>query len=333
MRSGLARALATNGRNRFAVGPAVGLTDPPDGEVSFAVDPAGNATELDGHGGAIGDIAAPRVAYTQREVHFLSGGETFGATLTEPAHATNLPAIALVHGSGMQPRPLFSLWANFYASLGFAVLNYDKRGTGESGGTYPGEYPTERNLSIYADDAVAAARFLRSLPEVDRSRVGFHGGSQGGWTVPLALMRAPEMSFAVLVSAPATPVEQTVYFKDLSGGSQYVPNITDAEQDAQSLQVTGGYDPAPALHALHVPTLWIYGEKDRQIPVRLSLANLHRLSGKDLTIYVLAGAWHGLTITPNGLEQDELTSKGFGVGLFTDIAGWTKARNLTGVSA
>jgi uncharacterized protein len=330
--SGLARALAPKGAHRFTIGPSVGMTDPPDGEVSFTVDAAGKATELDGHGGITAQIVAPRVVYTQREVHFQSAGVTFGATLTEPTGGTHLPAIALIHGSGMQPRPLFSLWANFYASLGFAVLNYDKRGTGESGGTYPGEFPTDSSLSVYADDAVAAARFLHGLPEVDPSRVGFHGGSQGGWTVPLALERAPEMSFAVQVSAPATTVGQTVFFKDLSGGSQYVPAISDAEQDAQALAMTGGYDPAPALNALHVPTLWIYGEKDRQIPVRLSISNLHMLLGKDLTIRVLSGCWHGLTLTPNGLEQEEATSKGFGSNLFVEIAAWTRAHGLTEVS-
>jgi dienelactone hydrolase len=331
--SGLARALAPKGDHRFTIGPSVGKTDPPDGEVTFPVDAAGKATELDGHGGITGVIVAARVRYTEREVHFQSGGVTFGATLTEPAGRNHLPAIALVHGSGMQPRPLFSLWANFYASLGFAVLNYDKRGTGESGGKYPGDFPTDTALSIYADDAIAAARFLRSLPEVDPSRVGFHGGSQGGWTVPLALDRAPEMSFAILVSAPATTVDQTDFFKDLSGGSQYVPTISDAEQDAQSLAVTSGYDPAPALNALRVPTLWIYGEKDRQIPVRLSIANLHKLQGKDLTIGVLPGAWHGLTVTTNGLEPEEATSKGFGPALFVDIAAWAHAHALTDVSA
>jgi dienelactone hydrolase len=332
VRSGLARELAPNGTHRFSIGPSVGRTDPHDGEASFQVDAAGNATQLDGHGGAVGDFTARRVAYTEREVHFQSGGVTFGATLTEPAGGTNLPAIALVHGSGVQPRPLFSLWANFYASLGFAVLNYDKRGTGESGGTYPGEYPTTYALSEYADDAIAAARYLRSLPEVDRSRVGFHGGSQGGWTVPLALMRAPELSFAILASAPTTTVEQTVSYADLSGGSQFVPNMSDAEQDSQTALVTGGYDPAPALRALHVPTFWVYGEKDRQVPVRLSIANLHQIQGKDLTIKVLAGCWHGLTITTNGLEKEEATSKGFGIGLFTGIADWARARRLTDVS-
>jgi dipeptidyl aminopeptidase/acylaminoacyl peptidase len=331
--TGAARALSpTSTPHRFTVGPGVGTTAPVEGTVTFAVDATGNATEIDGNSTLTGALRAPRLALAQREVHFLSGGDTFGATLTEPANSTHLPAIALVHGSGIQPRPLFSLWANFYASLGFAVLNYDKRGTGESGGHYPGEFPTRYALSVYADDAIAAARFLQTLPEVDRTRVGFHGGSQGGWTVPLALSRAPDMAFAVLVSSPAVSVDENNFYKDLSGGSSFVPNMTNAEIDAQTAAVHGGYDPATALHALHVPTIWIYGEKDRQVPVRLSIAQLKLLSGEDITIAVLPGGWHGLTITPNGLASEEANSKGFGQGLFTDIADWSRTHGLTTVT-
>ena len=108
--------------------------------------------------------------------------------------------------------------------------------------------------------------------------------------------------------------------------------MTDAEIDRQTMEVRGGYDPATALRALHVPTIWIYGEKDRQVPVRLSIAQLKLLSGKDLTIAELPGGWHGLTITPNGLASEEATSKGFGKGLFTDIADWTRAHGLTTVT-
>lgn len=331
--SGAARALApTTTPHRFTVGPGVGASTPAEGTVTFAVDASGNATEIDGDSKLTGVLKAPRLALSQREVHFPSGGVTFGATLTEPVNGTHLPAIALVHGSGIQPRPLFSLWANFYASLGFAVLNYDKRGTGESGGQYPGEFPSTDALSVYADDAVAAARFLQTLPEVDRTKVGFHGGSQGGWTVPLALSRANDLAFAVLVSAPAVSVDENNFYKDLSGGSSFVPNMTDVEIDTQTMAVHGGYDPSVALHALHVPTIWIYGEKDRQVPIRLSIAQLKLLSGKDLTIAVLPGGWHGLTITPNGLASEEASSKGFGKGLFTDIADWSRTHGLTSVT-
>ncbi len=58
----------------------------------------------------------------------------------------------------------------------------------------------------------------------------------------------------------------------------------------------------------------------------------HAQSLEDLTITVLPGGWHGLTISPNGLASEEATSKGFGQGLFTDIADWSRTHELTSVT-
>ena len=120
-------------------------------------------------------------------------------------------------------------------------------------------------------------------------------------------------------------------YQDFSADSSRVPAETDAEIDAMVSAVTSGYDPAVALRAMHVPTLWVYGEKDRQVPVRLSIQNLHRLRGKDLTIVVLPEGWHGLTQTTNGLESEEAASNGFG-DLWADIAQWARAHRLTTIN-
>src|SRR2546427_11698173 len=80
----------------------------------------------------------------------------------------------------------------------------DKRGVGSSTGTYPGEFPTDESLAIYADDASTALGFLRGWPGVDPKRVGFHGGSQGGPAGPPATMRHGLATAAILAPAAAT---------------------------------------------------------------------------------------------------------------------------------
>ena len=140
----------------------------------------------------------------------------------------NEHGVVVVHGSEPGERYFYDIWVGIYAGLGLTVLTYDKRGIGASTGRYPGEFPTDESLQVYADDSAAALAFLAASPGVDPKRVGFHGGSQGGWTVPLAMARHPGSSFAILVSAPATTVGQTNLWSDYSGGGSYAPTASVA---------------------------------------------------------------------------------------------------------
>lgn len=76
-----------------------------------------------------------------------------------------------------------------FAADGFAVLTYDKRGVGESGGVYEAHYNTSpENLSLLAGDASAALEWLLDRRERRGRKSGFWGISQAGWIIPLALM-------------------------------------------------------------------------------------------------------------------------------------------------
>lgn len=117
------------------------------------------------------------------------------------------PGIALVHGSPYSSRLDYVQDARFFASHGFAVLAYDKRGTGGSDGVL-----ADANFDFLAHDAIAAARFLRARPEVDSTRVGLWGVGQGGWIAPLAAAHDSAIAFVVVVSAPVvSPLEQLTY--------------------------------------------------------------------------------------------------------------------------
>src|SRR5207248_10691353 len=73
--------------------------------------------------------------------------------------------------------------ADQFANRGVAVLMYDRRAGRAS-------------FSTLADDAAAAVRFLRSRSEVDATRTGIRGQSQGAWIATLAAARVP-VSFVI----------------------------------------------------------------------------------------------------------------------------------------
>ena len=101
-----------------------------------------------------------------------NGDAKLAGTLIIPEGTAPRPAIALLHGSGPLTRHSFGPYPLFFASQGFAVLTYDKRGTGASTGVRV-DASTGRALAprFYPEDlrndALAALALLRAHPAVD----------------------------------------------------------------------------------------------------------------------------------------------------------------------
>jgi dienelactone hydrolase len=217
---------------------------------------------------------------------------------------------------------------------GVAVLVYDKRGNGQSGGIYPGASPTAGAIDTLARDAAAATRFLAAQPEIDRTRVGLTGQSQAGWIVPLAASREPSVRFLVLFSGPAVTADENDIYQDLAGEGERPPTPMSEEAiDAKVIEHgPGGFDPIPSIRKLKIPALWLYGGKDTFIPPRLSarrLAPIAAESGRDFTVVDFPNANHALVETTTGLTSEMLRSDTFAPGLFTRVGAWLREHKLT----
>ena len=271
---------------------------------------------------------ARRIAYKQTEVTIPSNGAQLAGTITEPAAAGPHPGIVIVHGAETGERLFYDIWVGLYASLGLAVLAYDKRGRGSSTGRYPGEFPSADALTIYADDAGAALAFFERRPGIDPKRVGFHGGSQGGWTVPLAIQRHPGASFAVLVAAPVTTVDQADLWAGYTNGGESLPTVPLDQMLAAVRAEHSGYDPAPALAALTVPTLWFLGTNDRTVPTAICEEILNALHKPNISLHLLPTG-HGLLVNPTGLLDDDARSPGLAPDLVPAIQAWATSAGLS----
>ena len=241
----------------------------------------------------------------QLEVRFRSGTATLAGTLSLPPGSGKHAAVAFVHGSGPTVRAYLPDLSAMLLRQGVAVLVYDKRGNGQSGGIYPGASPTAGAIDTLARDAAAAARFLAAQPEIDRTRVGLTGQSQAGWIVPLAASREPAVRFLVLFSGPAVTADENDLYQDLAGEGERPPTpISEEAIDAAVLkQGPGGFDPIPSISKLKIPALWLYGGKDTFIPPRLSarrLAPIAAESGRDFTVADFPNANHALVETTTG---------------------------------
>jgi dipeptidyl aminopeptidase/acylaminoacyl peptidase len=274
------------------------------------------------------------VPLRQEEVRVPAGAHRLGCTLTIPPGEGRRPAVAFAHGSGPADRSRLSTLAAFYASRGLVTLACDKRGIGQSGGAYQGEGATDTTIDALARDVAALARWLARQPEVDPARVGISGRSQAGWIKPLAAAREPSVRWLVSVAGPTYTTGGDSVWGALAGQGDYVPSQPDAEIERQVREARDGFDPVPSIRALRIPGLWLFGGRDRHVSTQVSVELLEPLAarpGADLSYAVFPRANHLLmeTETPYSLHAEAERSARYGEGLWTTIADWLAARNLS----
>lgn len=149
-----------------------------------------------------GQIPGQRIVLDVTDATFGGeGGVRLAGRLLMPAGRSKVPVVVLVHGSERtSARDLYALQRMFPAE-GIGAFVYDKRGTGLSSGAYT------QDFGILANDAVRAMREARKLAGARAGRVGYQGGSEAGWVVPLAVNRA-HVDFAIISFGLAVTVLQ-----------------------------------------------------------------------------------------------------------------------------
>lgn len=230
-------------------------------------------------------VSAQLPSVIVEEVRFESKGVTLAGTIYIPSYS--YAAVVLVHGSDQTPR--MGKFAILLAENGISVLTYDKRGVGESGGIYVGpEVGTNNidptNLALLAEDASVAIDVLHQ--RCHNIPIGLMGFSQAGWVIPIAVNKNAQVDFMVLFSGSViSTIEQLRFQFFTDGKDDFWDTHTEAEAREHIRTAADRYqfentDPNDALSTLSIPGLWLFGQKDIQVPVGLSVERLNRLKAQ-----------------------------------------------------
>jgi uncharacterized protein len=260
--------------------------------------------------------------YSEQDVTFTNGDATLAGSVLVPHGAGPHPAVVIVHGAEAATRESYRLLASHFARRGVAALIYDKRGIGESGGSFRGA-----TFDDLAADALAGVDLLRQLPQVDPARVGMLGISQGAWVIAMAGAASENVAFLIPISASGfSPAVQDrwlngniIAHRQLSGAVNRASerawrmllstrDLVDAGLMAPIPDVPGFWfhalDPALDSAALWAsvrqPVLAIWGELDCQLPAFESMSAIKRaLDDSGHTHYkliVTPGADHSINL-------------------------------------
>ncbi|MCM5663306.1 alpha/beta hydrolase family protein [Galbibacter mesophilus] len=240
------------------------------------------------------------------EITFVSEGVTLAGTIYSPKKPHS--SLVIVHGSGQEPR--MDEFAKLLASNGICVLTYDKRGVGKSGGIYAGpEVGTNNidsnNLNLLANDANAAVKLLQRRNK--NTPIGLLGFSQAGWIISIAASKNPLIEFMILFSCPTiTTLEQLRFQFYTDGRTDFWKTHTEEDarehikNDPDKYQFTAT-DPKILLNRLSIPGLWLFGEKDIQIPVKLCIEQLNafKANGKPFEYSLFPSLGHNTAFSEN----------------------------------
>jgi pimeloyl-ACP methyl ester carboxylesterase len=202
----------------------LGWTDRPDGHTASFTRCTTGEIEFDGK-------KAHRIPFDVTDTTFEGrGGVKLAGRLVLPKSNDPVPIVVLVHGAERDSaRDSYAL-QRLLPAENVGAFVYDKRGTGGSHGKYTQDFDT------LADDAVAAMREAKRIAGTRCARIGYQGGSQGGWVAPLAATHAPVdfviVSFGLAVSVIDEDQEEVALEMRLKGHSE--------EEISKALEVASG---------------------------------------------------------------------------------------------
>ncbi|MFA6676152.1 MAG: alpha/beta hydrolase [Bacteroidales bacterium] len=146
----------------------------------------------------------PPFPYISQDVVFENKAQNLqlAGTLTLPRKKGPFKAVIMISGSGYQDRneemyehKPFMVIADYLTRHGIAVLRYDDRGMGKSGGSMIGN--TTADLST---DAYAAYKYLSGRDDI--SEVGLCGHSEGGEIAYMLAAKYSEIPFIISMAGP-----------------------------------------------------------------------------------------------------------------------------------
>lgn len=222
------------------------------------------------------------------------------------------PAVIFIHGG--PPRQMLAGWhysdyyANsyaaqqYFASRGFVALSVNYRlGIGYGFDFHRPPNAGAQGAAEY-QDIVAAGEYLRSLPQVDPSRIGVWGGSYGGYLTAMALARNSD------IFAAGVDIHGVHNYADRYAGPSNRYEPTDREQAAE---VAWRSSPIAYMDTWRSPVLLIHGDDDRNVRFSetVDLARRLELQGVPFEELIIPDDTHHFLKHSNWLRVNAATAE------------------------
>jgi dipeptidyl aminopeptidase/acylaminoacyl peptidase len=211
--------------------------------------------------------------------------------LYRPTGEPPFPTVVLLHGGPeAEERPAFSILIQSLVVCGFAVFAPNVRGSTGYGATFTALDDRDRREGSFPD-VRAAVDYLIAQGITVPGRVGVHGWSYGGYLAMISLTRFPEVfasgSSHAGMSDLLTFFAHTEPWMAAASVTEYGDPVTDVE-------MLTDLSPLVRFDRMRVPTFFMHGESDTNVPVIESVQAARALTaaGVPTDLMLLPGEGH-----------------------------------------
>ena len=220
----------------------------------------------------------------ERPIVFYNQDQQINGILHSPVgYDAPRPAVAFFHGftgTKVEPHRIFVKTARELAAIGFYVLRFDFRGSGDSEGDF-----SEMTIGGEVSDAIKSIDVLTAMPGVDTDRIGILGLSMGGCVAAFVSGRdarvkstvmwaplsddPPDRKNEILERAKSTPTPEEIALAN--------PNIVGKAFYEELSEIS----PSATLQAFTGALLVIHGSGDDVVPVSHGKRYYELMRGRD----------------------------------------------------
>ena len=147
-------------------------------------------------------VNAESAGWVETVVYIDAGDHQIPATICAPTAEGVYPAVVMLHGTGSSRDEAgngYKMAAPVMAEkYGIVTIRFDFMGNGESTADY-----VNYNFGTALADAVACAEYVGALENVDASKIGVMGWSQGGTNALICAGRRPDVFKSIVTWAGA----------------------------------------------------------------------------------------------------------------------------------
>lgn len=235
-----------------------------------------------------------------------SDGVELEAILTVPngVPMNNLPMVLLPHGGphGISDDWFFDDDAQFLASRGYLVLQVNYRGSGGRGANFEQDGYLKWGTRIQ-QDLIDGVKWAEQQQYADPGRVCVYGGSFGGYSALMSVIRAPELFKCAIGYAGIYDLAMMYKKGDIrehASGRSYLTNVIGKDDAALAAN-----SPDKLADQIDVPVLLIHGEDDQRAPFAQAKAMRAALDAahKPYEWMSKSGEGHGFYAEANNVER------------------------------